>query len=69
MTQWRSVQVKFLCLCDANVMFRPDALRHLYSRLNDPGVGAVTGDVRLASEESDFGAEKVSTIVLSEPCR
>ncbi len=44
-----------LCLCDANVMFQPDALRRLVARLADPEVGAVTGDVRLASEESDFG--------------
>lgn len=45
-----------LCLCDANVMFRPDALRKLVARLADPAVGAVSGDVRLASEESDFEA-------------
>ena len=46
-----------LCLCDANVMFHPDALRLLVRRLiNSPAVGAVTGDVRLASENSDFGA-------------
>ena len=44
-----------LCLCDANVMFRPDALKRLVSRLDDPGVGAVTGDVQLESERSTFG--------------
>ena len=44
-----------LCLCDANVMFRPDALKRLVTRLDDPKVGAVSGDVRLASEESSFG--------------
>ncbi len=44
-----------LCLCDANVMFRPDALSYLVTRLNSPRVGAVSGDVRLASEESTFG--------------
>jgi len=44
-----------LCLCDANVMFRPDALRILVGRLADPQVGAVTGQVRIASEESNFG--------------
>ena len=44
-----------LCLCDANVMFRPDALRRLVGRLSDPRVGAVSGDVRLASKESNFG--------------
>ena len=45
-----------LCLCDANVMFRPDALRVLARHMAEPRVGAVTGDVRLASEESNFGA-------------
>jgi len=44
-----------LCLCDANVMFRPDALRLLVHRLVDPRIGAATGDVRLASHESNFG--------------
>lgn len=45
----------WICLCDANVMFRPDALIRMGQRLQTPGVGAVTGDVRLASEDSDFG--------------
>lgn len=44
-----------MCLCDANVMFRPNALRILVSHLAVPSVGAVTGEVRLASEESNFG--------------
>ena len=44
-----------LCLCDANVMFRPDALARLVARLADDQVGAVSADVRLASEESSFG--------------
>ncbi|MCA9248994.1 MAG: glycosyltransferase family 2 protein, partial [Planctomycetales bacterium] len=44
-----------LCLCDANVMFAPDALRRLVSWLADDRVGAATGVVRLASEESNFG--------------
>jgi biofilm PGA synthesis N-glycosyltransferase PgaC len=43
------------CLCDANVMFEPDALSKLVARLKDPRVGAASGDVRLASDESDFG--------------
>jgi len=43
-----------LCLCDANVMFRSDALARLVARLNSPRVGAVSGDVRLASDESTF---------------
>ncbi|MBX3441605.1 MAG: glycosyltransferase family 2 protein [Planctomyces sp.] len=43
-----------LCLCDANVLFRPDALRRMVAHFDDPRIGAVTGDVRIASEESDF---------------
>ncbi|MBI3466161.1 MAG: glycosyltransferase family 2 protein [Planctomycetes bacterium] len=45
-----------ICLCDANVLFRPDALRVLVNRLADPSVGAVSGEVRLASHESNFGS-------------
>lgn len=44
-----------VCLCDANVMFRPDAVRRMVRRFQRPCVGAVTGDVRLASHESNFG--------------
>lgn len=44
-----------LCLCDANVMFRSDALKQLVRPLCDPQAGAVTGVVQLASEESNFG--------------
>ena len=44
-----------LLLCDANVMFEPTALKILVNRLAEPGVGAVTGDVRLASHQSTFG--------------
>lgn len=44
-----------LCFCDANVMFRPDALARLLARLADRRVGAVSGDVRIASHEADFG--------------
>jgi len=43
-----------LCLCDANVMFAPDALRRLVQPLQDPTVGAVTGTVVIASEDSNF---------------
>ncbi|MEO2030456.1 MAG: glycosyltransferase family 2 protein [Planctomycetaceae bacterium] len=46
---------EILCLCDANVMFRPDAIRRMVAHLSDASIGAVTGDVRLASEQSDFG--------------
>lgn len=51
----QSASGTILCLCDANVMFHPDALRHLVMRLADQRVGAVTGDVRLASHEANFG--------------
>jgi cellulose synthase/poly-beta-1,6-N-acetylglucosamine synthase-like glycosyltransferase len=44
-----------LCLCDANVMFRREALRTLVDWLREPQVGAVTGDVRLQSGDSEFG--------------
>jgi len=44
-----------LCLCDANVMFEAKALKHLVNRLSDNRVGAVTADVRLQSEQSNFG--------------
>lgn len=44
-----------LCLCDANVMFQPDAIRRLVGWLAEPKIGAATGTVRLASEESNFG--------------
>jgi biofilm PGA synthesis N-glycosyltransferase PgaC len=46
---------EWICLCDANVMFHHDALIRLAHRLKTARVGAVTGDVRLASHESDFG--------------
>jgi len=46
---------ELLFLCDANVMFRPEALRILVERLRDPAVGAATGDVRLLSSQSEFG--------------
>ncbi|HUT89234.1 MAG TPA: glycosyltransferase family 2 protein [Thermoguttaceae bacterium] len=50
----RQATGEVVCVCDANVMFRPEALKRLVARLDDPRVGAVSGDVRLASEESDF---------------
>jgi cellulose synthase/poly-beta-1,6-N-acetylglucosamine synthase-like glycosyltransferase len=45
-----------LCLSDANVMLRPDALQKLVAPLADARIGAVTADVRLESDQSDFGA-------------
>ncbi|QGJ69197.1 Glycosyltransferase, catalytic subunit of cellulose synthase and poly-beta-1,6-N-acetylglucosamine synthase [Planctomycetales bacterium 10988] len=44
-----------LCLCDANVMFAPNALEELVTPLSNPKIGAVTGRVYLRSEESNFG--------------
>ena len=44
-----------LCLSDANVMFRPDAVWRLVDQLADPAVGAVSGDVRLINQQSNFG--------------
>jgi len=44
-----------LCLCDANVMLRPDALWRLVESLTRHNAGGVTGDVRLESEKSSFG--------------
>ncbi len=44
-----------ICFCDANVIFQPKAVRILVSALADPNVGAATGCVQLASEDSNFG--------------
>ncbi len=44
-----------ICLCDANVFFRSDALRVLVERMRDDRVGAASGDVRLLSADSNFG--------------
>lgn len=44
-----------LCFCDANVMFHADALYRMITHLSDKGVGAVSGDVRLSSEQANFG--------------
>ncbi len=46
---------EIVVLCDANVMFRPDALNHLVPHFADPRVGAVTGDVRIQSADAPFG--------------
>jgi len=51
----RQATGEVLCLCDANVMFRPDALKILAGRLAEPDVGAATGQVRIASDQSNFG--------------
>ncbi len=45
-----------LVLCDANTMFAPDAIRNLVRHFADPAVGAVTGDVRLQTDEISYGS-------------
>ncbi|QEF99654.1 Poly-beta-1,6-N-acetyl-D-glucosamine synthase [Stieleria maiorica] len=47
---------ELVCLCDANVMFAPDALLRMVKHFIQKDVGAVSGDVRLDSEKSSFGA-------------
>lgn len=46
---------EIIVLCDANVMFDPAALGRMASHFADPMVGAVTGDVRIRSEDAPFG--------------
>jgi len=46
---------EIVVLCDANVMFHPDAVRRLVAHFADPRIGAVTGDVRIQSEDAPFG--------------
>ena len=46
---------EILVLCDANTMFASDAVRRLVRHFADPRVGAVTGDVRLRSEDVGYG--------------
>jgi len=46
---------EILLLCDANTMFARDAVRRLTRHFADEQVGAVTGDVRLASADVAYG--------------
>jgi cellulose synthase/poly-beta-1,6-N-acetylglucosamine synthase-like glycosyltransferase len=46
---------EIVVLCDANVMFHADAIGRLVAHFADPRVGAVTGDVRIRSEDAPFG--------------
>jgi cellulose synthase/poly-beta-1,6-N-acetylglucosamine synthase-like glycosyltransferase len=46
---------EIVVLCDANVMFLPDALTRLVRHFADPSVGAVTGDVQIRSADAPFG--------------
>ncbi len=50
-----AAQGDLLFMCDANVMFAPKALKNLAGWFTDEQVGAATGVVELASEESNFG--------------
>jgi cellulose synthase/poly-beta-1,6-N-acetylglucosamine synthase-like glycosyltransferase len=46
---------EIVVLCDANVLFLPDAIRRLVQHFADSAVGAVTGDVRIQSADAPFG--------------
>jgi len=46
---------EILVLCDANTLFAPDAILRLVRHFADPSVGAVTGDVRLRSQDVSYG--------------
>jgi biofilm PGA synthesis N-glycosyltransferase PgaC len=46
---------EIVVLCDANVMFEPNAIRIMASHFADPQVGAVSGDVQIRSEDAPFG--------------
>ena len=46
---------EIVVLCDANVMFDPDAISRMVAHFADPKVGAVSGDVRIRSEDAPFG--------------
>ena len=48
-------QGEIIVLCDANVMFEPQAVGRLVAHFSDPAVGAVTGDVQIRSEDAPFG--------------
>lgn len=56
-----------LCMSDANVIFRRDALQRMVARLDDPGIGAVSGDVRIASEEVDYGFGEAGYYSIERP--
>lgn len=46
---------EIIVLCDANTIFKPDAIRVLIRNFYDESVGAVSGDVRLLNEDVRFG--------------
>jgi poly-beta-1,6-N-acetyl-D-glucosamine synthase len=45
-----------LVFSDANTYYRPDSLRNLVRHFQNPQVGLVTGDVRIAASNQTFGA-------------
>ena len=51
-----SANHRFLLFTDANVMLEPDAVHHLVRRLQDPEIGAVTGEVRLIGSDRGIRA-------------
>ena len=51
-------QGSIVVLCDANVMFDPEAVNRMVRHFADPRVGAVTGDVQIRSEDAPFGEGK-----------
>ena len=53
-------------LCDANVMFDPEAIARMAAHLADPKIGAVTGDVRIQSEDAPFGESEGLTTSTSD---
>ena len=50
-----TIEREIVVLSDANTMYDPQAVRRLVRHFADPGVGAVSGDVRLLSDQADFG--------------
>ena len=50
----KEAKFPFLLLCDANVMFRADALKKLARHMSKEEIGAVTGRVSLIGSHQDF---------------
>lgn len=51
----QEITTEIVVFSDANTLYKEDAIKKLLSNLYDTSVGAVTGDVRLASEKVSFG--------------
>lgn len=52
------VSGEIVVLSDANAMYSTGALRTLVRHFNDPGVGGVTGDVRILNDTVAFGSSE-----------